>query len=797
MDIDHKEEHQLGGANTTDNMQALDARANRSSGSRIHGQMLKAIATAVKPHIGQGPFKTQPKGKELAALKAEYELTFKEIKGDQGLDPEDKDAKWEKDEVEKVQASLDALTKLSPQEILANKLLSGTKTRLVLFPLSSGGVPKNIPWDADNRRPRAGIDFENQLGFKGLKPPVNMTYDEDAHKGNITGWFKPKKKSIMPYPIGPILLSGVGDLPFTCKMDTGGLLQSMKFAELYGFSPVEFREATFDERGLYARGTVAPSLQLLKKFPIDIVVEGDDVKLETTITKEGFSLPGPLKVTEGTLTLSLGTSGPEAEGSIGIAVERVGEGRIGAKMGTDGLELHGSFDLDKKIFDSARIELHYVKDVFSGSGELGIPPGRVRGIKSATIKAYFAKDEFGASGTIKPDIPAVEEAGLGIEFKKETGLKFTGDLAIKKDVPGIEGGSIHVEASKPPDGDEFKVKASGSAKPKIPGVDTMLQVSYDDGTFDASVVAAYKRGRLKGSIQVGATNRQVTDGQPSGPAPEKATKTSDITVYGGGSLTIALGPLEGTVTVHILPNGEIEVGGEIALTTRNVPPQLGPPNKKLLDFPSVHIPIWGVSIWGHDIGVFASVGGGIEGYATIGPGELTGRLGVEYNPAHEENTKVWGKATWHLPANAGVRLFVYGGIGLSALIVKAEGRVELGFGLGVEGALDAEVGVEWTPTKGVSFDAEAKFSVHPKLVVDLSLRALVEADLLFGSITLWEPDPIKLAGFEFGSSLSLGVSFPVHYQEGQPFDFSLDKVKFEYPKVDPLELGKDVIKSKL
>jgi hypothetical protein len=790
MDVDHKEELQLGGSDAIENYQVLDGSANRSAGIKIHNKIIGSIRNSVKLHLGEAPFgKQEPSRKELETLYANYELTFKEIKGDATDNPAGFDAKWDKGQVEDVEAPLKALKVLSPQEVEANKLLSGVRTRLVLFPLASGGPPKNISWDADNRRPAPGIDFERDLGFKGLKQPVNMTYDDAAQRGNITGYFRPRRKSITPYPIGPILLSGVGNLPFACRMDSGSLLQSMRFASMYGLSAVEFSEATFDERGLYARGKVAPSLQILKKLPIDVVVEGDDVKLETTITADGLELPKPFKVTEGALVLSLGTNGPEAEGNIGIAIERLGEGRIGVKAGADGIELHGSFDFDKKTFDKARIEVHYVKDMFSASGEIGIPPGKINGIKSATIRAAYAKDQFSASGLVKPDIPAVEEAGLSIEYGEQTGLKFSGDLAIKKDTPGIEGGSIHIEALKLPGSEEFKVKGAGTAKPKIPGVDSELKVSYDDGTFDAAVTASYDRGRLKGSIEVGVTNRPTADGKPSGPAPEKG---GDITVYGGGSLTIVLGPLQGTVGVHLLPNGEIEVAGELDLTTHDFPPAKRF-DKNIFTL-HIDIPILGITVpvVHTHIGIFATVEGGLDVNAGIGPGVLTGRLGVNYNPSHEENTKLWGKASLHVPADAGLRVFVSGGLGAGIPLVDATAKLTVGASLGLEGALDADVPVEWTPAKGLTLDPVVSIHAEPKLKVGVTGSVDVVFDTWLHTFHLYHHD-WDLASFEYGSNLAFGVTFPMHYDESGGFDFSLDKVKFQVPDIKPKEILSDVI----
>ena len=790
MDIDHKIEWQLGGEDETKNMQVLDAKANRSAGSVISSQIRKAMADAIKPHVGKPEFPKMPSAKEVSGLRATYSVTFQKIEGLDTLEPKnpaaDPNAKWERDQVVAVDDPFKALKPLTQPEIEA---LGGGPDKLVLFPLESGGVRKEIPWTAGLKGPQPGK--LSGLGFKGLSKDT-IEYDDTTKTGSIKGTFTPKKpKSMKSTPIDLPLL-GIPDLSYTARMQKGGLLASMRHAELYAFSPIEFYEAQLNEKqGIMARGRVLPSLQLLQKIPIDIVIEGDDVLLETTITKDGLKLPGPIQITEGAITLALGTSGPEVSGTLGLKIERLGEGTLGAKYGAGGLELHGSFDFDKKVFDNARIELHYVNDVFSGSGQINIPAGKVRGIKSATVSASFSDDKFAASGSVKPDIPAVEEAALSIDYGKETGLKFTGDLAVKADTPGIAGGQIHLEAAKAPGAEEFKVKGTGSAKPKIPGFDTDLVVSYDDGTFDASVTAAYNKGRLKGSVTVGATNRPVADGKPAGAA---APSAKAITVYGGGSVTVVIAPwLQGTVGVRIIPpNGEIELSGEIALpATLNIFPE-----KKLdknIFTIGIDIPIVGVAVAGQRIGIFANISGGLDVSAGIGPGELQElKLGITYNPAHEEDTHVTGGAKLHVPAHAGLRLFVRGGIGAGIPVVSAEAGLELGAGLGLEGALDTGVQIDWSPATGLVLDAEASVYVEPKLKVDLSGFVKVEADLLVTTIDLYDKK-WQLAGFEYGSGLRFGVAFPVHYQEGQPFNLSLEEVKFQVPDINPKAMLTDII----
>jgi hypothetical protein len=126
-------------------------------------------------------------------------------------------------------------------------------------------------------------------------------------------------------------------------------------------------------------------------------------------------------------------------------------------------------------------------------------------------------------------------------------------------------------------------------------------------------------------------------------------------------------------------------------------------------------------------------------------------------------------------------------------IVSAQAGLEIGGQLGLEGAVDAGVQVDWTPTQGLKLDALGEIYVEPKLKFDITGFVLVEADLWITTIELYSKR-WQLAGFEYGSGLRFGVKFPIHYEEGKPFDISLSDVQFQVPDIKPKELLSDLIK---
>jgi hypothetical protein len=183
-------------------------------------------------------------------------------------------------------------------------------------------------------------------------------------------------------------------------------------------------------------------------------------------------------------------------------------------------------------------------------------------------------------------------------------------------------------------------------------------------------------------------------------------------------------------------------------------------------------------------GVVAEVGGNLKAKAGIGPGVLDQlRLGIEYNPAHEEDTHVTGDAHVKVPGDAGLRLAARAGIGLGITGASATGGIELGGALGIEGAAEAGVHVDWTPRQGLSIDANAAFHAEPKFKFDVSGYVSVSALGFSVYDNTWQ-----LAAYEVGSNMRFGVNFPVHYHEGEPFSVSLDDVQFEVPDMDPAAL---------
>ena len=777
-DVDHQLELQLGGAHDISNMWLLESGPNQESGRQIrverNARIQKLIDAATGPVWTQRPPTTE-------AVRRGYTITVESVVG--GLAPKGTPETWTLDQVQAGE-QVEALSVLTKKQIEAAGL-EGDSDKLAIYTSETGGGVRFIDWGKNVKSKKVNVRLGRSFRID------EVTYSK-SKGGTITGTaFKDNKlikEVVLDFPIQE-----------SDAVDWGGYVPHAAVSRAVskeltakGFSPITIDHAELDaEKGIVARGKLKPSIPLFSKsVEIDIVIDGNDVYLSKTFDLGDYSFPGPIKVTDSSLTVNAGTRGFEVLGDVFFDVEKLGHGQLtGLGSTSKGFGLKGKFELESDLFKPAELEVWYRDEKFGGKGKLGIKPGKLKGVKSATIEVLVDGDLWEAKGEVEPDMRGIEKASLEVKYNPAVGIEATGMLQLASDIPLVQGGSVEASMKPREGGTDYVVKAHGSATIGFHGLTAKIDVDYDDGAFDVHGTVPFEKGMLKGSITLGATNRAVgDDGKPSGPP------TETLTPYGEGRATVRIAPwLEGTAGIKLLPNGEIEVSGKIALPSAlDVFPEKKL-NKRIFEI-GIDIPIIGVSVLGKRIGIFATVGGGLDADAGVGPGQLRDlSLEITYNPSHEEETTVRGHAMFHVPASAGLRLFIKGGVGAGIPVVSAEAGLEVGAALGVEGAAQAEVTVEWSPSKGLSLDAEGKVYAEPKFQFDITAYAKVKADLLLKTVTLVNKRK-ELASFEYGSGLRFGISFPIKYREGQPFDVSLSDVEFQVPDIDPLDMLTGLIK---
>lgn len=557
-----------------------------------------------------------------------------------------------------------------------------------------------------------------------------------------------------------------------------------------GLSPLEFGHLGIADRRLVARGRITPTLPLLGGTPIDITLSGRDIEFARTFEAEDLRLPVPgLTIEQSSLTIAAGTRGLRADGEIGFSIAGAGSGVLGASFNSRReFEASGSFSFDTRLFDRAGIAIWYRRNgegaaSFGGQGTLGIDtPGRVRGIRSAEATVRLDGARIDATGRLQPQLPAVEQASLGLHQAPGEALRIDGALQLGHGVPGLNSGQMAFQLQQDETG--WRLRASGQAEPAIPGLASRLTLAYDDGLFDARGQGSFRHGMLGGQVDVGVTNRPLgPDGQPLRDAPAgPGTAAAPLVVYGGGQVDLQVAPwLRAGVGLRFEPDGSVGVSGEVAL----------PDRLPLFDRRQIDRPLLDVAIQVPIVpGVVAEVGGGLSAQAGAGPGVIEqARLRLEYNPAHEDRTRVHGEGQVRVPADAGLQLRLRAGIGLGVTGLSATGGLQIGALAGVAGAATAQAQIDWRPGRGLVIDAEAGVSAEPRFV--FSIAGYLSARALGMSVY---DRTFDLAAYEFGSAMRIGVFFPVHWAEGQPFSLDTSRVRFEVPPIDPRQLLTDLLR---
>ncbi|MGY1679367.1 eCIS core domain-containing protein [Geodermatophilus sp. SYSU D01176] len=775
FDIDHMREAQLGGKDEDPdpNLWLLDSTKNRSAGSTIR----QNIDAALRGFLAN----TAPKQVDPADVPSEatarksWKITFRDVKGT-GADVTDEDY-WSEQDVKGGTKELVAPLRLAPPKDVER--LRGSKEQLSVYDRVLGGGLRRLP-RTDDTSPIA--DWHTPPAAKSpLFDFTSITFTEENAAGKGQGQLNGiafKDHALAEQADFHVPIKRIRGVPWGGAV-TPGRIDHWR-AKV--FSPMTFPELEFDiAKGFVGRGVIPkPSLKLLENVEIAAVLDGD-LRLEAVMAGGDLKLPGPFTISGGSLTLSAGFSGLSVEGQVFFEIQRLATGFLRAKAATStDFALEAGLDFDKKIFSDAQIRGSYAKGAWDLKGRLGVGPDKVKGIKRASVDVTVTDETVTATGEFETSLKGVDKGTLGFTYDPATGMAITGEILLGKGIPGIKGGKLAATVKEGTEG--WSLAGAVTAEPDVPGLTGTVTGSYADGAFSVEADLGYERGQAKGTVKAGLTNRTLdAEGRPTG----EIARDGSLTAYGSGTVTLAITPwLQGTVGLRLTPKGEIEVSGKVAL-----PPQFDVFPEKLVERQilsvGIDIPIVGVAVAGQRIGIFATIRGGVTVSAGVGPGQLRDvALEVTYNPARPDDTTVAGSGTFVVPARAGMRLQVDGGIGAGIPVVSATAGVSVYGEVGVAGAASAGAAINWTPRTGIVLDARGELFVEPKFRFGIDAFVDVSADLLVTEVELYRRT-WKLAGFEYGSNLRFGLAFPLHYESGKPFDLSFDQIQWTYPQINP------------
>ncbi|TYB64808.1 DUF4157 domain-containing protein [Nonomuraea sp. PA05] len=787
FDVDHRRDVQLFAdeepASAYDNINNLwlfESELNRKAGRTMSMAMDEQIEKFMKnarPYLKPAPY--------ASTVQKSFKVTFAEAVSS-GEDVASEDHSWTSAELRSpaLVAGLKALTAAE------HKKIAGTPNTLMLFSSSYGGRHQkaeiddkgNVAAGEWERRPRKDVTFTaTHIDFKD--PGAGGTA---AKVGGITGRAKSNAGQFDPMTF-TVDLMGLPGLRYAASVTNLALRD--KIPRYKPLSPINFADLAFDVHdGLVGRGVILPESSLLKGLEVAMVLEGGNLAVEALLAGGDLNLPGPFKVMGGHLALSAGTQGIVVAGRVDFEIEKLATGFIAAgsssKAGEPSFALEGELNFDTKMFTKARLGLSYRDSRWGVRGELEVGPNKISGIRRAAAKVSVDDETVSAAGEFETSLKGVERGALGFAYDPATGMAITGEILIGKGIPGIKGGRLNATVAQTPAGD-WSLAGAVTAEPDIPGLTGTIGGTYADGAFLAEADLAYERGLAKGRLKAGLTNRTLDEaGLPAGPAD----KDGALVAYGEGVVTLAVTPwLQGTVGLRLSPKGEIEVTGKVAMPPRFTVFEERAVEREILAI-GIDLPIVGVAVAGQRIGVFATIKGGVTVSAGFGPGQLRDvALEVTYSPDRPDDTTVKGTGTFAVPAQAGLRVQVNGGLGVGIPVVSATAGVSIHGEVGVAGEASAAAALNWTPRTGIVLDARGEIFVEPKFKFGVDAFVDVSADLWLTEIELYHRT-WKLAAFEYGSNLRFGLAFPLHYASDQPFALSFDQIQWTYPQLNPPDL---------
>jgi hypothetical protein len=786
--VDHILELQLGGeADQLDNFQLLDASANRSSGSRIHNAIDKAISAAIPPEVegggalpesvaqplpaakagaaapaaapaggapagGAGDAAKSPRAAAMAAVKSSFrdKLVFDEVKFSGSLGG----MSWPAAKINSMEhlKVLEKATKSNAPDLFATD-------KLRLLP-----------------RPGAGVMFVAELkgdpgsetfagGSWGGLTVGGGTFNRSAGAGTVT-LTMPKTKKVDAQDTTLNFVSG--GAPTLCHIPPGQVADAYRTKfKAKTLSPIVLNQADMDPSANIIGGGVLTidGIPLLAGTTVDINLVGGDLVFSKTFSTDEFDMKGPIQLDSSSLTLSAGAATPiEATGLVEFHIGELARGSLLGSASAGGFALTGQLEFDKELFTGSGTISYDSARGMKAAGTLGLKPGALKGIEKASFTLAYddSKKSIDFAGDAVLSVPGFKGARIAASADDTGNVSLSGEATLADSIPRVKAGKLKVSASR--QGGVWSLGGGGELEPDLEGMDASAKIAlnYRDGALDGKLTAAYKRSMVAGNVTL---NAKATVGGDGGAEP--------IKVWGSGTVDVTAAPwLKATVGLTLSEAGEITVSGELGLPSSLEIFPRKEINKSLFSL-ATQVPIVP--------GVVAEVGGSLSASAGIGPGSLDQlKIGITYNPDREEETRISGGAQLRVPADAGLRLAARAGIGLGITGASATGGLEIGGMLGVDGAATAGVSVDWTPATGLDITSTVAVRAQPSFTFDISGYVAVTALGFSVYEQRWQ-----LAAYSFGSGYEFGISLPVHYHEGQPFNVSLDDVTFEVPDIDP------------
>jgi len=526
---------------------------------------------------------------------------------------------------------------------------------------------------------------------------------------------------------------------------------------------------SLDENGLKGETQFTPTLPLLRKGVVHVKVDQGKFSAGAKFGSTDITIPIPgLTVTDCNLEAGFEETHFYARGKLAFKVSNFAKAELTATADPAGFVAKGTVDLSIPGIDKANGTVTYSGGKLAGRIEIGKDKPAFPGVKSATLIITISEGEIAGRGEVVLGVPGVKKGTLGLTSDKKGGFAVTG--AVELEIPGVKSSSIELLYK---DGDLSGQAMAGLDIPGLSGAGLGLTIRYAKGAITGDAALDYKKGKLSGKVHVALNEKRK--------------------LSGGGELGYEIIPsLVAGVGVEIRENGTAKISGSLKIPEKiDLFPQKA--IEKTLFSLGVQIPIFAIPLGTRSVGLVAEIGADLKARAGFGPGQIRKlKVAASFDPSNEASKfEFSGGGELYVPAFAELSLGVHGGIGLSLAIASATGGIELVGALGLQGALSANVQIQYKNNQ-FTVDAAAELSAEP--IIKFSVNAYVKVDvLLIGEV--YRKD-WKLASKDWGSGLKIGLRFPVHYEFGKPFELSLKQVEFIVPEIDYKKAVKDLLPMK-
>lgn len=752
--VDHILELQVGGNNTPENMQMLDADENQKSGRDIFN-WLAARAVKVRDAFASDlpEVKIQSVLMRFSSIKtstpicgpccqADAQASRIEDTGDSGGGGVDFPLKAGGTSTFMVAASsADAHVGLAGSSIARNQSASTLISGLSL-----------IEWTRNPKRKDDGGIVKAELDTKG----------------------EGRKKTALP----PSLK---GETDFRLKRDAadGALKLADKRPNIkfhYDFlSSGTFTSLNLEEDGsISGAGTIIPSFKgFLPAF--DIAFDRDKLALSKAIPKDKLKLPIPgFSVTEARLGIELG---PEfkPEGTLKFEVAPAGKqilrGDLTLSDDPSGLVVNGNVFATVPGTDEVQGNLNLKNNQWSGGVEIkaGDFGSKLKYVKSGEVSIRFSQEQgMSASGKVELAVPGVTDPVIASVSYDRDGWSYRATARFNP--PRIKPVDIDLEYAN------GHLRGEGRTGFEFHQLSGTIHVRYRDEMFSGDGSLVVKTRRAEGSLKVEMHHRPNGDLYFTGEGQISFKVTDDLVASAG---------------VKIDENEKVVVNGELAFTK---PITLFKGFSGNYTFFTIEedIPLPPpLSIGG--IGLEAYIQGSLSAAYAVGPVLLEDVKATAHFQPLEKDPEVEMDLASRLSVAAigSVSGSIGGGIKINAYIAYAKGGFDMTATATLKGGMNAPLHAHYKDGK---ITADVGFEASLALILSLALKASVEAKAGVGWLSVKTDKEWTLGSYTYDPGLSLGMSLkrPIHYESPNNFTLpTVDDITWVKPKLD----GKNAVRS--